>query len=231
MVVINGVPLNGIIVDVILFFIIAGNAVIGYRKGLARLICSLLSSIIAIILVFILYRPVTNYVIYNTKASEKLESIFEENLQFLFEDENEATEDNNAMMSILKVFIGDEMGNLIEETTDNVVDYLSIELSHKIISIFIFFALFAIIRLFLYVLRNYIEMVVNLPIVRVFNGSGGMIYGIIRGFFIIYVAFAFLTLLLSIIGNNVIITAIQNAPIGHKMFNNNILLNAICKFL
>ncbi len=228
----SGLSISGIIVDIILFFIIAGNATIGYRRGLTRVIFSICSSIIAIILVFILYKPTTNYIIQHTKASQKLESAFAENLQFLFEkDEPEEIQNNHTINSMLKVFIGDEMGNLIEETTDSMVQYMSVQISHKIISVIVFFALFTIIRLLLYIIRNYIELVANLPIIRVVNGSGGMVYGVIRGFFIIYVTFALLSLIMPIVGNTIITTAIQKSLIGSKMFNHNIILNLIFKFL
>lgn len=232
---VNGLAMSGIVVDIILFFIIAGNAAIGYRRGLARVLFSLLSAIIAIVLVLILYKPVTNYVIHHTKASEKLEGVFEENLAYLFEKNNienpEQLQENNNMNSILKVFIGNEMGTLIEETKDSVVHYLSVEMSHKVISVLVFFVLFSGIRLLLYVIRSYIQMVTELPIVRVFNGTGGMIYGVLRGFLIIYVMFALLLVIMPIISDTIIITAVQNAPIGSKMFNNNIILNLIFKFL
>ena len=156
-------------------------------------------------------------------------------MQYLFEkDDAEDTtqiQKSNNMNSILQVFIGDEMGNLIEETTDSIVKYMSVEISHKIISVLVFFVLFAVIRLLLYIVRSYIELVANLPIIRVINGSGGMIYGIIRGFLVIYIVFAILSLLMPIVGDTIIITAIQNASIGSKMFNNNVILNLIFKFL
>lgn len=232
---ISSVPISGIIVDIILFFIIAGNAALGYRKGLARVIFSICSSVVAIILVLILYRPTTNYIINNTQAAPKLESIFAENVEYLFEKDNienkEQAQNSEGMMSILQVFVGDETGELINETKDSVVQYLSVQISHKVISVIVFFALFAIIRLLLYVLRSYVEMVANLPIVRVFNGSGGMIYGILKGFLIIYAFFAIISLIMPIITETGIMVAIQNAPIGSKMFNNNIILNLIFKFL
>lgn len=163
----------GIVVDIILFFIIAGNAAIGYRRGLARVIFNICSSLVAIILVFILYQPTTNFVINNTQLSKKMETAFQENLQYLFENQMpQESQENNNLMNTLNVFIGDEMGNLIQDTTDSVVQYASVQISHKIISVVVFFALFSIIRLALYVLRNYVELIGDLPIIRVFNGSG-----------------------------------------------------------
>ena len=235
MAVVNWVSISGIIVDIILFFIIAGNAAINYRRGLARVIFSICSTVVAVILVLILYRPITNYVINETSASQKLETIFAENLQYLFEknglENTEQMQNDNEMAGILTVFIGDEIGTLIQETADSVIRYLSVQISHKVISVVVFFALFAIIRLLLYVLKSYIELIGDLPIIRVFNGSGGMIYGILKGFLIIYAFFAIISLIMPVISDTIIITAIQNAPIGSKMFNNNILLNLIFKFI
>ncbi len=227
--------MSGIIVDIILFFIIAGNAVLGYKRGLARVIFNICSSIVAIILVLILYRPTTNYIIHNAKLAEKLETACEQKLEYLFEKENvettEQLQQSNDMNSILKIFVGNDMGTLIEDTTDSVAQYLSTQISHKIISVLVFFILFAVIRLLLYTLRNYVELVANLPIIRVFNGSGGMIYGVIKGFLIIYTTFAVLSLILPIINHTIIIDAIQKAPIASKMFNHNIILNLIFKFV
>ena len=163
----------GIVVDIILFFIIAGNAAIGYRRGLARVIFNICSTLVAIILVLILYKPTTDFIINNTQLSQKMEMAFQEKLQYLFEtNESQAPQPNNNLMNTFNVLIGDEMGNLIQDTTDSVVQYVSVQISHKIISVIVFFALFAIIRLALYVLRNYVELIGDLPIIRVFNGSG-----------------------------------------------------------
>ena len=227
--------ITGIIVDIILFLIIAGNAVLGYRKGLVKVIFNICSSIIAIILVLILYKPTTNYIINNTGVAPKLESVFVEKLGYLFEKDNgqkaEETQNIDDMNSILKVFIGDEIGTLVNETKDSVVRYVSVQVSHKVISVIVFFALFAIIRLLLYMLKTYIELVANLPIIRIFNGAGGMIYGILKGFLIIYVIFAIISVIIPIITDTGLIDIIQKAPIGSKMFNNNIILNLIFKFL
>ena len=227
--------MSGVIVDIILFFMIAGNAVLGYKRGLARVIFNICSSIIAIILVFILYQPTTNYIINNTKIAEKLESVFEEKLQYLFEKDNiestQQVQESDNMNGILKVFVGDEISDLVYDTTDSMIQYVSTQVSHKIISVVVFFALFSIIRLILYILKNYVELIANLPIIRMFNSSGGMIYGIIKGFLLIYVTFAVVSLILPVVGNTIIINAIQNAPIGSKMFEHNIILNLIFKFI
>lgn len=232
MAVLNNLTISGVIVDLILFFVIAGNAVLGYRKGLTRLLFSIFSGLIAIVLVFVLYKPTTNFIINNTGAKQKLENFFEEKLEYLFEKEDtEDIEQSDEYNSILKVFVGDQIGDLVEKTTDSITQYLSVQISHKVIGILCFFALFAIIRILLYIIRKYVVFVAELPVIRIVNSAGGMIYGILKGFLIIYTIFAIISFIVPIMQNTVINSAIQEALIGSKMFNNNIILNLIFKFL
>lgn len=227
--------MSGIIVDIILFLIVAGNAVFGYKKGLAGVIFNICSTIVAIILVFILYKPATNYIINHTKTAEKLEAIFEEKLQGVFENKNrETTEqlpENSNINSMIEIFIGENTENRIEDATDNIINDVAVQISHKIISVMVFFMLFTAIRLGLYVLRNSVEWIANLPIIGTINHSGGMIYGVIKGFLVVYILLAILSVILPVVNSTSLIAMIQSAPIGSKMFQNNIILNVIFRFL
>jgi len=226
--------ISGIIVDVILFFIIAGNAVYGYKMGLVKVAFNIFSTLIAIILVFILYKPTVNYILNNTTIETKIESVFEEKLKHLLQSDNvqstEQMQDSEKIATLARVFRGNLIGDLVGDTIDTVTRTFSAEIAKKVISIVVFFGLFAIIRLLLYILKNYMDAVGDLPIIRVFNGSGGMIYGIVKGFLLIYVLFAIISIMMPIMNGNIIITSIENAPIGSKMFNNNIILNLIFRF-
>lgn len=227
--------MGGIIIDAILIIIILGNSAIGYKRGLVRVAFKLLSSIIAMILVLILYKPTTNFIMNNTSIPNAIESTIASKIEIVFENSTAQTVEqlpnDNSMVSMLKVFIGDELGTVVEQATNSIVQTVSHEVTYKIISTVVFFALFAIIRLIIYVLRSYMEWIADLPILDIINGTGGMIYGVLKGFFIIYVALALISLFMPIFGDTVILSAIENSIFGSRMFNNNILLNLIFKFL
>lgn len=225
---------GGIVVDILLFLIILGNAMFNYKRGLVKVVFNIFSSIIAIILVLILYKPTTDFIINNTSLDDRLENMLETKLDCLFDldsiqsiDKN----DENSMNSIIKVFVGDTVGEIIENTTDNIAQIVSDQISYKIISVVSFLLLFVIIRIILIIIKGYADILSSLPIIRTLNSSGGMVYGIVRGFLIIYVLFAIISLILPIINGEFIASAIQNSFIGSKMFNNNILLNIIFKFI
>ena len=75
------------------------------------------------------------------------------------------------------------------------------------------------------------EWIADLPLLDVINSTGGMVYGIISGMFLIYVGLGIISLFIPIQGDTLIVKAIEESMIGSRMFNNNILLGFIFKFL
>ena len=82
-----------------------------------------------------------------------------------------------------------------------------------------------IVRFFLLFIRFAAELIANLPVIRLFNKSGGLIYGILKGFIIAYVILAVFSLISPFISEFGIIKAIEDSHIGNSMYNNNIILN------
>ena len=132
-------------------------------------------------------------------------------------------------MNILKIFIGDDLGTILQQATNNIVKTISHEITYKIISVAVCFGLFVIIRLLLLILRGYMEWMADLPFLDIINSAGGMIYGIIDGVFWIYMGLAIVSLLIPIYGKTSIFIAIQESLLGGRMLNNNILLGMILK--
>ena len=227
--------MGGIIVDLVLLIIIIGNIVIGYKEGLVKILFNMFSSIIAIVFVFILYKPTTNFIMTYTHIPNSVEAAISDKVEILLNNGVEAqtnkASDNNTIMGILKSYTGDKIGNAIEQTTSNIAKTVSHEVTYKIISIFSFIILFAVIRLFLFALRNYIVWVAELPLINILNGFGGIIYGVIKGVLLVYVGLAVASLLLPIYGDTSIILAIRASHLGSIMFDNNIILNLIFKYV
>ena len=65
----------GILLDVIVVAIIILSTFLGYKKGLINVIFNICAFLVAIIITFILYKPVTNLVIQNTEIDEKIENV------------------------------------------------------------------------------------------------------------------------------------------------------------
>ena len=79
--VINWVAFGGILVDLVIISIIISSTYWGYRRGLVAVIFKVLVFILSLLIVFLLYKPVSNTIINNTQLDEKLAEVIRENLE------------------------------------------------------------------------------------------------------------------------------------------------------
>ena len=70
----------GIVIDGIIVIIVLASTFMGYKKGLIALGINLVASIITIVAVMILYRPVGAVIINKTQIDEGIESAIESNI-------------------------------------------------------------------------------------------------------------------------------------------------------
>ena len=69
----------GIVIDIVVIAILVLNIIIGYKKGLINVVFNILAFFIAIIITFILYKPVSNFIINNTEIDDKIKQTIIEN--------------------------------------------------------------------------------------------------------------------------------------------------------
>ena len=68
--VINWVAFGGILVDLVIISVIISNLYWGYRRGLVAVLFKILIFIISLLIVFVLYKPVSASIIKNTQLDE-----------------------------------------------------------------------------------------------------------------------------------------------------------------
>lgn len=230
MAVINWVALGGILADLVLISIIISNAFWGYRKGLVSVVFKILTFIISLIIVFVLYKPVSNTIMSNTQLDEKLATAIEKNLTgtTLADGNLLQPEESNVSKGVVEL-INSFVEEALQKSEENAVRYVSENLAIIMIRVGTFLGLFIISRCLLLFIRFAAELIANLPIIKMFNKSGGLIYGIIRGFFTAYFILAIFSLISPIISDLGIIRAIDDSMLASKLYNNNLILNIIFK--
>ena len=228
---INWVAFGGILVDLVIISIIISSSFWGYRRGLVAVIFKVLVFLISLIIVFILYKPVSNTIMEKTQIDEWLSQKISESIsgtsladgQLLSYEEN--TNISKGLVDILNSFITEAL----QKTTDNVVGYVSLNLAVGMIRIGTMLGLLIVSRFFLLFIRFAAELIANLPFIKLFNKSGGLIYGVIKGFLTIYVILAVFSIASPLISNWGVIDAIQDSTLGKKMYNDNIIINIVLK--
>lgn len=230
MAVINWVALGGIIADLVLISMIISNAFWGYRKGLVAVVFKILTFIISLLIVFVLYKPVSNAIMDNTQLDEKLSIAIEQNLTGTTLESGELlkAEESNVSKSVVEL-INSFVEEALRESKENAVQYVSQSLAVIMIRVGTFLLLFIVSRFLLLFIRFAAELIANLPIIKMFNKSGGLVYGIIKGFLMAYFILAIFSLLSPVISDLGIIRAIDDSMLASKLYNNNLILNIIFK--
>ena len=226
--VINWVAFGGILVDLVIISIIISNAFWGYRRGLVNVIFQALAFIVSLLIMFVLYKPVANTIMNATSLDETLSSAIASNLTGTTLEDGELlnAEQSNISTSVVNL-INSFVTEALNKAETDIVAYASNQLAKVMIYTGTMLLLFIVSRTLLVFVRFVAELIGNLPIIKMFNKSGGLIFGVIKGFVIAYAILAILSALSPIISQIGIISAIQDSTLGSAMYNNNILLNLI----
>lgn len=228
--VINWVAFGGILVDLVIISILISNSYWGYRRGLVAVLFKVLVFVVSLLIVFLLYKPVSNSIMEKTQLDEWLSNAIRSNLEgTTLNDGNllEPTESNfsAAVVEMINSFVTEAL----ELSEVDPVGYVSIQLAQFMIRVGTMLLLFMISRFFLLFIRFAAELIGNLPFIKLFNKSGGLIYGIIKGLLTIYLILAIFSVISPLISSWGIISAIEDSILGNKMYNDNFIVNLIAK--
>ncbi len=230
--VINWIAFGGVLVDLVIISIIISNTFWGYRRGLVGVMFKILVFIVSLIIMFVLYKPMSNAIISKTQIDEWLAEKIAQNIQGttladgeLLEYNEETTAMSEGVVNVLNSFVSEAL----DKSVTNVVEYVSTNIAVGMIRIGSMLILLMLSRFLLLFIRFAAELVGSLPIIKTFNKSGGLIYGILKGFLTVYIILAVFAVASPIIQNWGVIDSIQDSTLGSKMYNNNVITNIIFK--
>lgn len=219
------------VVDIIIILIFAASIAIAYIRGLSSVIYQLASWVITIILIFVLCRPITNVIIDKTSLDEtissKIQVNLEDNFRENFEEGTTINEDDSNISDSVISIINDYIVDANERGEENIAEYVSDEISYIAVSAIVILGIFIFARIVSLLLKFILDVIVSLPIFGTVNKVGGIAYGVLRAFLIIYIVLAIISLLSPTLADTGIIWAIKSSNIGSIFYNDNIILNFI----
>lgn len=197
------------LLDLFVLAIIALSTFIGYKKGLIKVAFGLISFILAIALSVVLYKPVSNFVIEYTPIDDYIEQTIYERL-----DSPETTDEETENI------VSNYYNNIKNATTNTIANGIS----KTIINISCMLIVFIISKLILLLFKWIGDLIAKLPLIKQVNNAGGFLYGLFRGFIIIYGLLALISIVSPIVNINDLIAMINKSIITNIMYNNNIIL-------
>lgn len=196
------------LIDLILIAIIALFTFIGYKKGLIKVAFGLVSFILAILISVILYKPVSSFIINYTPLDDTIEAAVEERL-----DSPDTTDEETNNI------VANYYSNIKNATTATVADGIS----KTIINVGCMIIVFIVSNIVLLFFKFTGDLIAKLPLIKQFNSAGGFIYGLLKGFIIVYVLLALIAIISPVVNMNNIVEMINSSIITNIMYNNNII--------
>lgn len=222
----------GIFVDLIIVLIVGLCIFNGYRKGLARCILKLVTSIIALFIAILLFRPFVNFVVTNTIIDENIQLSLEKVMNNGIEerkDENntELVKEDSGIPKPIVEYLNNNFKNAAKQKQEEAVISVARGAAILIVEIACFILIYVVVKIILKILIILIDIVSKLPIIRQFNEVGGFLYGIVEGVVIILLIMTGVTIITPLTGAYEVATIILQSHLGAFFYNNNIILNLI----
>lgn len=202
-----------------------------FKKGFTILVFNLICLIITLVAVLLLCKPVTNAVYENTGIDEFFSKHIENSIGNFLEEQIDKTGHINTSKTNIATPIAEKINTYIDEATSNSINdiskYVADQLAYIVISAIVVIVLCIVIRLATFLLRAFLYFITELPFIHSIDKVGGIGYGVLRAYIIVYLILAILSLLSPLMANTGIIACINHSKICSNFYNHNVLLNIL----
>ena len=196
------------IIDIIILVFILLSAIGGYRKGLISLGIHLFAFVLALLISFVLYRPIGNIIINTTQVDETIQATIQKNAE---------------TMVNTKGFENDLTKSLVESAENGMLPEVSKELAYNIVYLGTMIVLFLVLRVCLMLVNTVANAISKLPVLDQVNKLGGAAYGVVRGIIITYAVLLIISLGIAINPTTTLAQMINDTYLAKTMMENNIL--------
>lgn len=209
-----------LVVDLVIVAILLLCIFIGYKRGLTGCIIHILSFFIAIVIACLLFKPLSMIIINTTQIDENIQTSVVE----MFDKEEDKKDEENEDKSPILKYITEEVENATADKKNEILNEAAKQVSVNIINVLSFIILLIVSRILLIFVRALANLITKLPLIKQCDKIGGIAYGIVEGFILIFIGCSIVTFVATISGNYGLLEMINESYIGKILLNNNILM-------
>ena len=155
-----------LIIDLIILAIFIICILTGYKRGLTGSILKIVSFIVAVLVAFILFKPVSNIIIEHTNWDESLEQAIR---QMAVENDGQTNAENQSenkgMPDVIMNYINEAVEQAGEDAKEAIIDSTARNVAVTIINGAVIISLFIISRIILFLIRGLLNLLTELPII------------------------------------------------------------------
>lgn len=146
--------------------------------------------------------------------------------QFITE-KTSTPEEKSSLPQVIVDYIDETMAQSVNEAKEVAIENTAQSVTNLIVNAGVWIAVFIIARILLIFIKFITALIAKLPVIKQFDKLGGILYGILEAFVILYVLLAIISFIAPMINNAEFIDALNKSFIGSMLYNNNILLKIL----
>lgn len=185
--------MNWVLVGVLLILLI--SIFIGMRKGLIKMVFSILSMVIVIVLTSILAPRLCRMLQKNTEWDDKLEQRTE---TFL---EEHGVLKHDVSVDVDEIPLPESFRNKVADSAESYIgkgiqaynEYVVITVSYVIFRSLVYVGLFLVLMIIVAIISTILNVMSRLPVLKQLNRAGGAIIGAVTGLLSVWILFMVLT--------------------------------------
>ncbi len=219
-------------IDGIIIIIIMLCAIIGYFTGLIRTLMQLVSSILSLAISYMIYKPVAYLLklspIYTVIKSWVFEKIGTTDLLGL--GAQSQAKEINKLTSWMPSFIGSQIAkNNNREVyallgVNNIIDYIVTYIADIAIMGIALIVTWVLVKIIIMTIMKALNIIAKLPIISTFNKWGGLIVGIFKAVFGIWIVMLLIPFLSTIKSMPDLLLLIDTSILAKVLYDNNLIL-------
>lgn len=226
-----------VLIIVALVFLI--TAFYGYKKGFVNIVLTLVASVAAMLLTFVLMQPVTKLIKDNTdwdtKLEEQMNGYISEYIDEYIPNDIDSVKVTDEMLeqieeipipeSIKNMLLEDNIQEKIDDSgADDIGEYLSKELAALILNVIVYVCILVIITIIFGIIIKACNIITRLPVIKEVNNILGLVIGLAEGLIIVWVLALFVTALAGTEMGQEILRQISDNNVLSFIYKNNPLM-------
>ena len=211
--------------DIIILLVLILATYFGYRKGFLKTFTGVISIILSFVIAMTFSAQIENY-IKTTPVYDSICKNIEKNISK--ETTNDTEEYNTSKLNMPRDMIEKIKEDAIEKKQD-VTNSIVEGIGNVAVKIFSVILIFVLVRLFIMLLLSGFGIIKKLPFIGWFDRILGGLFGFLRGFLIVYLLLAIVSVFASFNTQNTFVNVVKQSEFAKVMYNNNVFLDFVYK--
>ena len=200
--------------DIIIFLIIGGFALLGFKKGFVRSVVGILSLAASAVLAWLLY-PVVSDIL----TSLGIKMALTENIQGSLGEYIGGGGELSMLPQGIRAAIESGRAELISSAADTAAQIA--------LNIIAFIAVLIVSRIIIWLAVRLLNIIAKLPVIGLFNRAAGMLLGALQGVAVVYIILTVIYATAPMDGGTEINSMIEESALASVMYENNPIVDVV----